>query len=349
MKNRRYVPVIAALLVLCSMAFLYGCGSASTSGGGGSSTSPWIYVGASIDNAVSIIDGSNNTLAGTIELAPRKPYHIAASGDGKHLYVSTDSLEVVVIDTATNTISGLITSDAVTQSYGMTVSANGKFLYFTRFNDSKLVRAYLKSSPVTCEVSSTTATGTPLGIVLADDDEKCIVGEYQNLEFFKNTTFTIDGTLNYPGCDLYSVAVKNGSVYVPRTSGAYDVVIADPTNEVQLGLITPEGSTFLLGIVSIPGKNKLYVSQDTTPGKINIIDTSPVPTFEATMITGEAVSSMPVPTYMAATADGRYVYVYDTSTHDRVCVVDTSTDKVIKTIPVNKGAGIYNNPVIIYK
>jgi YVTN family beta-propeller protein len=347
MKNRQFVPAITALLVLCAIAFLYGCGTAASGGGGSSTGGNWIYVSASTDRAISIIDGSSNTLAGTIELAPRSPYHLAASPDGKHLYVSTNSVEVVVIDTATNTISGLITTDAVTESYGMTVSANGTYLYFTRFDDSKLVKAFLKSSPVTCKYVSTTAS--PLGIVLADDDEKSIVGEYSNLEFFDNASFISDGILNYSGCDLYSADVKNGSVYVPRTNGAYDVVIADPTNEVQLGLITPEGSPLLLGIVSIPGENKLYVCQNTNPGKINIIDTSPTPTFEATVITGEAVTTMPDPTYMAATADGRYIYVYDTSSHDRVCVVDTITNKVIKSIPVNTGAGLNNNLVIIHK
>jgi YVTN family beta-propeller protein len=345
MKNRQYVPVITALLILCSMAFLYGCGTTASSGGG-SSASPWIYVGASDDLAVSYIDGSNNTLAGTIELAPRTPYHIAASPDGKHLYVSTDSLEVVVIDTATNTISGLITTDAKTESNGMAVSANGAYLYFTRYIDNKLVRAYLKSDPVTYESVFTTAT--PFGIILAHDDAKSIVCEQANLEFISNISFSNSSDINIGSGNIYSVAMKDGLAYVPRI--AYDdVMIVDATTESITRLITPESATNFVGIVSIPGKDKLYVSQSNLAGTIEIVDTSSTPTFESTVITGETFT-MSYPTFMAATADGKRVYVYDMAVHHaQICVVDTGTNKVITTIPVNVGSGNDNNPVIIYK
>lgn len=347
MKNRQYVPVIMALLILSSMAFLYGCGT-TAAGGGGSSTSPWIYCGASDDHSISIIDGSANTLAGTIELGNKKPYHIAASPDGKHLYVSTDSLEVVVIDTATDTISGLITTDAVTSSGGMAVSANGAFLYFTRIADKKLVRVDLGSSPVTWETVDT--AGTPYGIILAHNDTKIIVCETATLEFFSNTSFSRSGSIDNLGNTLYSAAMKDGLVYAPRYNSYGDVLIADATAEAEIGLITAESASYLLGIVSIPGENKLYACQVNDPGTINIIDTSSTPTFESTVITGEAVTNMPFPTYMAATADGKYAYVYDMLIfHSRVCVVDTGTDKVITTIPVNTGRGFDNNPVIIYK
>jgi DNA-binding beta-propeller fold protein YncE len=351
MKNKQYVPVMAALLVLCSMAFLYGCGSGASGGGGGSTGSNWIYVGASDDLAISIINGSSNTLAGTIELTPRTPYHMAASVDGKHLYVSTDSLEVVIIDTASNTISGLITTDAVTQSYGMTVSANGAYLYFTRSNGNTLVRAYLKSDPITYETLATSAQ--PYGISLADNDEKCIIGEHLNLEFIDNVTWLSDNNIGISGNDLHSVAVKNNLAYVPRQAVS-DILICDATNEVLLGIITPESANSFWGIVPVTGKNKLYVSQSSTPvGKVHIID-STVPTFESTVITGESFT-MSYPTYMASTSDGRYVYVYDdfallTSTHHyQMCVIDTTTDKVTKNIPINSGANFDNNPVIIFK
>ncbi len=353
MKNRQFIPVIVALLILCSMAFLYGCGS-NTSSNGGSVGSPWIYVGASNDNAISIIDGSTNTLAGTIELSPRKPYHIAASPDGKHLYVSTDSPEVVVIDTATNKISGLITTDADTQSYGMAVSVNAALLYFSRFNDNKLVKSYLNSNPVTSETVVTAAT--PYGMSLAHNDGISIVCEPSNLECFDNSLFMSDASVSNLGSNLYTVAVNNGLAFVPRYATG-DVAIVDvadivnPTAEVTVSLITPESAaTSFFGIVSIPGKNKLYVSQYKPAGTLNIIDASSTPTFESKVITGGAFT-MSNPTYMTATADGKYVYVYDTSTihHSQICVVDAAADQVVQTIPVNVGDDFDNNPVIIYK
>lgn len=351
MKNRQYVPVIMFLLVICLMAFLYGCGTNATGGGGGASLTPWIYVGASVDHAVSIINGSTNTLAGTIELAPRTPYHIAASPDGKHLYVSTDSPEVVVIDTATNTISGLITPEpgVNTLSLGLAVSGNGAFLYFTRNNDNKLVRVHLTDNPVTSEIVSTTHAGST-GMILANDDEKSIVCEAPYLEFFDNATFMSHAVINAGG-SVYSAAIKDGLVYVPRKVAAGDVLIIDPTAEAVQLTITGE-ATDLFGIVSIPGGNKLYVTQPyLTDGKISIIDTSSTPTFESTVITGEAVTNMANPTYMAATADGKYVYVYDSShiLHTQLCVVYTVTNKVTKSIPINTGLNTDNNPVIIYK
>ena len=352
MKNKQYVPVITALLVLCSMAFLYGCGSGASGGGGGSTGGNWIYVGASDDLAISIINGSSNTLAGTIELSPRTPYHMVASVDGKHLYVSTDTFEVVIIDTASNTISGLITTDANTQSYGMAVSADGAYLYFTRYQDNKLVRVPLKTDPITCETMTTTAR--PYGICLADNDEKCIIGEQTNLEFVDTlTTLHHDTDIGISGNIFYSVAVKNNLAYVPRQAPS-DTLVCDATNEVLLGLITPESANSFWGIVSIPGKNKLYVCQNSTPvGKVNIID-STTPTFESTVITGESYT-MAEPTYMASTSDGRYVYVYDdlaissVTHHIQMCAIDTATNKVIKNITINSGTNYDNNPVIIYK
>ena len=356
MKTTHFFLVPVSLLII-TLGFMAGCNNPTGGGGGGgggSTKAPWIYCGASAAKNISIINGTTNTRVGSIELGGRTPYHMAASIDGKKLYVTTDTNEVVVINTATNTISGLITIEtpatiSQTKSFGMAVTKDGKYLYFTCYDLSNQVRVDLQNNN-TYEVIGT-SMNNPKGLILNETGTIEFINDQDTIITYTTSPWVYKADVTGSGTPVYGFALKDGKVYAAAynslTGECY--VLNSATGTIE-ELITAEGATNFVGVVSIPGMNKLYVAQKNTTGKLNIIDTSSTPTFESTIITGETFT-MANPTYMAATTNGKYVYVMDISyAHAQLCVVDTDTDKVVAEIPVNPVQGEYdNNVVVVYK
>ena len=85
------VNIFIGLFVIVSVSALMmvnGCGSAASSGGGGGASAVAVmYWGCNTTNKIYYISGSSTDISGTIELGCYSPFNIAASPDGKKLYV----------------------------------------------------------------------------------------------------------------------------------------------------------------------------------------------------------------------------------------------------------------------
>jgi len=360
MKKHIYVLLIAVSVSICLLAFIYGCGSAASGGGGGggggASLTPWIYVGSDYDSTITYINGATNTVAGSIELGSYQPYHMAVSKDRKKLYVTTDSTDLLVIDTSTNQITSIITLETNALSYGMQLSESGDILYITRYYDSGLERVYLNGGNTH---EAVTPLGTPSvtilkSIVISDESHIAYVatdsGNVTTVELSSSGWGNHSTKTWVSGASPYDLTMHKGCLVVPlhKLSSPSPCLFVSPTNFSTFEYSISTTETGLSGITAIPGKDKLYVSVGVTPGKLKIIDWSgTTPTFEAIVVTG-GVYVFDNPGLMAATADGKYVYVLSIgASATRVCVVDTITDTVVASIPVGQVAG--SNLVIVYK
>jgi DNA-binding beta-propeller fold protein YncE len=348
--NRMHFGILMASLLILSFGLILGCGSNPTGGGGGggASSTPWIYVGNSDDHTISYINGATNAVA-SMDVAPYSPYQLAASPNGKFIYCRTDSPEVLVINTATNSVESTFSLGNQSEYDKMAVSGDGKYLYVTVNNTYLVKKIYIATG--TSETVCNFGGISPYAIVLNSDSTKAYVatqnGEVAEVPLTGTlpSTSTSYAVLASGYNNIYDLAILSGKVYCCGNIGSSsETGIFDMTSHT-VEILTPE-AVWPTGITAVPGQDKIYVSDFVNPAVIYILKPS-VPTFESTVVTGEA--SFKNASFMCVTADGRYVYVYDVSRHTQVCKVNTSNDSIEAYIPVGTGAGNYNNPVIIYK
>jgi len=347
-KSYFYFAIIS--LVILSIGIIIGCGSGASSGGGGASAaSPWIYVSSNYNDSIMVINGTTNTTVESIQLGFH-PGNMAVSPDGKKLYVSNvDDDQVIVIDTSTNaSVDAFIPVNAA-DSRGMAVTPNGDYLCMT----SHTTTEFFKISTVSpYSYKTVMLTGEGCRIAITDDSKKayvCVAGtggaSLAFLQVIDLQNMTIEATINVVN-HPHDVVIKGPYAYVAMSS------IFDCLARVNLNTSTVEtinyGTSFnLFGVVSIPGKNKIYASDLISAGRIFILDTDGAFTFEATQITSTELSS---PQLMAATS--KYAYIVDPPilpNHDKVVVVDVDTDQIVKYINGLQGLDEKCDPVVVYK
>jgi DNA-binding beta-propeller fold protein YncE len=346
MKKSVILSLCLAFIVAAVYVMVAGCGSAATSGGSSSSSSPWIYCGNSVNYTVSIINGSTNTVTGSIEFANDINW-LAASPDGTHIYcLSSGTNEVYSVDTATNTIDKtMFVAGSCTAYDQAAVSADNKFLYITKWNTNTLYKVNL--STLTTETAA--VSSNPYCMVLSDDRKTAYIPVYSSfvrvVSLETLAMHTINALTNQSQPYYICAAVKNNKLYMSLQSSKECLEIDLGTETITKVMTTD--APYIQGLLALPGANKLYASNAASPGQIRVIDTT-VPTYESTIITGAA--SFVGPGYMAATSDGSKVYVYDWSKSAfQIAVVNTTNNSIEAYIPVGAGNFRQNNPVIIYK
>ena len=347
---KKFVVLSLIVSLLLGLAFfISNCGTGT--GGGSAVPTPWIYCGSKSDNSILVINGATNASVESIDISPWSPDHIAASPDGKRIYVSsrtppTLTTEVVIFDTTTNTTVEVFNSPIASNCYGMAASHDGKYLYMHDMATTNLYKVYLTAG-YTSEAIPITQRG--FKIALNPDSTKAYIcgGDFTGYIIVDLQTKSLIDKVQFPH-DIKDVAVKgNYAYFTARHSDASspDVVAVDiDTDTIAYELFSSE--EYFTGIASVPNKNKLYASNGDDPGKIFIIDSSQ-PTIETTVITGEA-GACKFPYYMAATAD--YVYAYDAiATHDKIAVINISLNEIEEYIYGIDSTDYQNNPVIVYK
>jgi len=348
MKNNKYVPLIILLVSICSMAFLYGCGTvAGGGGGGGAAKSAWIYVSDMNNYRIVVIDGTTNTTVEPIIL-DEKPTNIAASPDGKKIYCSVVDDEIYVIDTTTNTSVEMFTvSPNAANSCGMIVSPDNKYLYLTSTTTKEFFRVDLTAGGY--PVQSTMLLGYGGPIALNSDNTKayvCVGGVDQvntTLEVINLQTMTKEASINVVN-HPYDITIKDNYAYVAMSSAFQLIARVDLTSH-SVECIDFDPLNYLRGVASIPGQDKLYFSNNiASPAEIQILKPSKFPTMETTPISSSELS---YPERIVATAN--YAYVVDANPHDKIVIIDVNTDEIVKYIYGLNGDPLYSNPVVVYK
>jgi YVTN family beta-propeller protein len=109
-------------------------------------------------NGVYILDITNNTVSGSVASGTfNYPYAMAITADGSKLYVSNFYGNTVsVVDTATNTQTGLVTDlnpATFFYPYGMAISLDGSTLYVTNYGGNSVSVVNIATNAVTGKVT----------------------------------------------------------------------------------------------------------------------------------------------------------------------------------------------------
>src|SRR5499425_597114 len=139
---KRVGPV---LWVLASLAGgILGTTSVSAAG------APKAYVGLFKDDAVAVIDTSQNKVTSTISV-PKGPHGLVITPDGRKVYVSSDGASTVsVIDTGKDAV--VTTIDVGPNPHGLAVSRDGRKVLVSGFGSDRVLVIDTATDKVTGEV-----------------------------------------------------------------------------------------------------------------------------------------------------------------------------------------------------
>lgn len=301
------------------------------------------YIANTLSGTVSVINTITNTVATTIQVGEH-PYTIAASQDGRRVYVANKyisngtSSTLSVINTAANTVIATISTGA--DPWDVAVSPDGSWVYVTDQSDKITV-----INTATNMVVSTIKAGVFLfGMVISPDGSKLYAADQGNnsievIDLKSNKLVSSIPSINIP---LYMVISPDGnSLYVTGTDPASNVLNARAVyviNTTTNSLVTtiPVG-TNAIGITITPDGKKVYVS-NTNTNNVSVINTftNAIETTIAVGTTPEGISTSP---------DGTLVYVVNSASNN-VSVINTVSNLVIATVPVQDFPQSFGNFII---
>jgi YVTN family beta-propeller protein len=282
------------------------------------------YVTNSIDNTVSVINTSNNTVVATIPVGAN-PIGIAVTPNGDFVYVGNRLANTVsVISTATDTVVDTVTVGS--SPLQVAITPNGAFAYVTN-NGSGTVSVI---DTATHTVATFAAGSTPNGIAITPNGALAYV-----VNQFPLTVSVIDTATNavvntvplggVPGLELAAqIGITPNGAFAYVTGGSFSNhvwVISTATNLVVATItVATSGS---LGIAITPNGAFAYVARN---GDVSVIDT-------ATNTEVAAVTVGMGPRGVAINPTGAFAYVANIGSDD-VSVINTSTNLVVATILV---------------
>src|SRR5229473_3947962 len=134
----------AGAMALALMGTLGGADAALAAG-------PKAYVGLFKDDAVAVIDTSQNRVVATIPV-PKGPHGLVVTPDGRKAYVSSDGASAVsVIDTASDKI--VATIDVGANPHGLAMSSDGRKLLVCAFGTNRALVVDTATDKVTGEIA----------------------------------------------------------------------------------------------------------------------------------------------------------------------------------------------------
>ena len=237
------------------------------------------YIGHFTGNQVDVFDIETNTLLAPITVG-NGPEFTTVTPDGKTAFVSnTSDSTVSAIDTATNTVIGSAIPVGSMPQY-LVVSPDGSTLYVCTSGTNSI--SYIDVASV--------LSGSPVTGTISTGAGPNFVG------------FSIDGSKGYT-CDrignsvtVFSTSTKMGLATISMNIGPTPISM----------VFKPDGTT-------------AYVTNETTPGSVSLIDLG---LNTASYITTNIGNS---PGGIAITPDGTKVLVANQSSND-LSVIDTSTN-----------------------
>jgi YVTN family beta-propeller protein/VCBS repeat-containing protein len=265
-----------------------------------SPTTHEVFVADYYDNKVYVIDTNTDTVVRAIDV-PVSQYEYAewwngltgikSSRDGRRLFVTSADNNLTVIDTASNTVVGIVTAGA-----DMEVSANGSLLYLTTGGDAISVYDTATMAPVgeihvgpyqydgsrqmaisadgkMAYVTTSVVVVEPVDFYHTDQD--VIRDNNNNLwrvygRYDAVSVIDIDPASPKYNTEIASIPVVGGAgdiavnsdgsrVYVTATDGK-TVTVVDPNTRTVLGSVTTNQTPYGYQMVAVGGNGTLYLT-----------------------------------------------------------------------------------------
>jgi YVTN family beta-propeller protein len=294
-----------------------------TLGGAGASfaAGPKVYVGLFKDDAVAVIDTTQNRVVTTIPV-PKGPHGLVVTPDGRKVYVSSDGASTVsVIDTASDKVAASIEVGA--NPHGLAMSQDGRRVLVSGFGTNRSLVIDTTTDRVVGEVAvpqvhnGTLSTDGSRAYVASQKQGEAAIVILDLKTMTRVGAMPLDKTpraldLSPDGKRLYFTLAGVNAVQVLDT--ATNQVVA----QIQVGA-SPHEAPF-----TADGRWALAVSQG--PGEIGVLDVMSG-TVAGTVTVGK------LPHWVTSTSDGGTAYVTNEGSNE-VSVVDLAKRTVIATIPV---------------
>jgi gliding motility-associated-like protein len=286
----------------------------------------------SFDGKVAVISTNNNTVLTTVQ-AGAVPWGVAASKDGRRVYITnSEANTVTVINTADNAVIATITVGA--NPHGIAVTPDGSKVYVANTGPS-----YVSGNgPNTVSVINSTTNKvdaiinvgkTPVGVAVSPDGSKAYVTNY-----YSNTVSVINTATNKVtaefngGSSSWGITVSaDGSLLYISNPGTGSVSFFNTSNNVLQGSVQTEGS--VVGIALTPDGKYAYVANASLT-RLDVIDLR-------LSRRQQSISLNSSPSGVSISADGSRVYVTDYNSNN-VVVISTATNTVINTISISAPA-----------
>ncbi len=281
----------------------------------------YAYVPDAFSNDVLLINTGTNTVVKTIAVG-KYPTNVVLIHNKNVAYVSNSNDNTLSeINTTTNTVTATI--PGFVYPWGLVASPDGNRLYVVNMNSSSISVLNTATNAV---ISTIPLSVKPYLLTISPDGSQLyLTNEYANdVSVISTATNAITATINVGNQPENMALNADGSLlYVANTVSKNISVINTKTNTVTATIPTSET---IYNLLVSPDGSKLYM----IGGNFTVVNAATYQTITTVPLT-------PSFSYgMSMTADGRLVYVANTS-YATVSVVDTNTDAIIATI----NAGIY--------
>ena len=275
---------------------------------------PKAYVGNFKDNSVSVIDIGTATVVATVPVAAG-PHGMSAAPDGRTVYVSGDgSSDVSVIDTATDRVARKI--EVGKTPHGLAMTPDGKLLLVGVYGEDRV--AFVDT--VTQAVVATVPVPKPHTIAIRPDGKVAYVAS-QEPGKFALVVVDLDArsaarTLPLEKTPRDLEFGHDGKALYFTMAGVNAIAVLDPVSDKIVAQIPTGASPHIAGHFRGVSAGTAVVQG---PGELQLFDPS-------TNTALRAIAVGKQPHWMAATSDGKWIYVTNEGSND-VTVVDPVSGK----------------------
>ena len=268
--------------------------------GSAAAAGPKAYVGLFKDDAVAVIDTSQNRVVATIPV-PKGRHGLVVTPDGRKAYVSSDGASTVsVIDTASDKV--VATIDVGANPHGLAMSSDGRKLLVCAFGTNRALLVDTATDKVAGEVAVPQGHN---GAISSDGSRAYVASQKQ-------------GEAALVILDLKTMT-RAGAVPLDKTPRAVD---ASPDGKRVYFTLAGVNAVQVLDTAT----NQIVLVVAQGPGELDIVDTS----------SNALAAAVPVgktPHWVAIASDGRTAWVTNEGSNE-ISVVDLGKRTVAATIAV---------------
>ena len=221
-----------------------------------------------------MINTASNTVIATISPFNLQPLGIAITPDGKTAYVATSTFpngEVIVIDTATNTITTTITVGVQGLPFDVGITSDGLFAFVTNLNGNFITQIDTSTNTTIAMAAPTPGTNS-FGITSPLIGTKLYLAQNSSslVSVLDTNTLAFSPVLGGIVTPIEIAMTPDGNfIYISQNTANF-VTKMNTTTLVTSAIAVPSQPT---GIAITPDGNYAYVSQ-TSGASVAVIDTS---------------------------------------------------------------------------
>lgn len=246
-------------------------------------------------------------------------------GGSPYAYITNEYENTVsVIDTATNTVTGIVKVGS--NPVGVAVSPNGKKAYVANYYGKTVSVIDTETNTITANVN---VGNKPDGIAVSPDGTKVYVTNFNSVSVsvIDTKTNTVIDTVNVGSAPRGVAVNQNGTkIYVANSYTAAIYAIDTATKEVTDIAVGSDPC----GIAVNPAGTKIYVTNEGDypdyNGTVDVIDAAN-DTVTARVVVGNN------PKGIAVSPDGKKAYAVNEGSNS-VSVIDMATNNIIATVSV---------------